>query len=82
MESTVGYRMAWPAGVQASQCGRATVGSKPGGLDSWVGRLVGRRASDALKGGWNRCDPGAQAVGCWRSAEPVGAGEPWASLGV
>ena len=53
--------MSWCAGVALSD--RATVGSKPGGLDSWVGRLVGRRASDVLEGGWIRCEPVAQKVG-------------------
>ena len=61
MESTVGHRMAWLDGVQAL---RRVAGSEPGGRDSWVGRLVGWRASDVLEGGWNLCDPVVQAIGC------------------
>ena len=54
--------MSWCAGVALSD--PATVGSKPGGLDSWVGGLVGRRASDVLDGSWNRRDPVVRATGC------------------
>ena len=52
----------WRAG--AVQRDRAEVGSKPGGLGRWVGRLVGRQASDVLEGGWNLCDPVVLAIGC------------------
>ena len=63
LASTVGPGMAWRCAGDA-RCGRVAVGPEPDGLDSWVGRLVGRRASDLLEGCWNRCDPVAQAVGC------------------
>ena len=54
--------------------GRVAVGSKPGGLNSWVDRLVGRRASYLLEGCWGRRDPVVQAVGCVRSAGPWRSG--------
>jgi hypothetical protein len=48
----------------AARSSRAAVGSKPGSLDSWVGKLAGRRASDVLEGGWKWCGPVVQAIGC------------------
>ena len=73
-----------PQRTEAAQRDRATVGSEPGrGLDSWVGGpgLAGRRALDWLERCWNRCDAVAHAVGCWRSAEPIGVGVLLAGLG-
>ena len=71
--------MGWCAGVALSD--RAAVGSKPGGLDGWVGELVGRWASDVLDGSWNRRDPVVQATSCGGSAGPDGDGMLLAGLG-
>ena len=70
-----------PQRTETAQRDRATVGSEPGGLDSWVGGLAGRRALDWLERCWNRRDAVAYAVGCWRSAEPIGVGALLACLG-
>ncbi len=66
----------WRVGV--AQRGRATVGSKPGGLDSRVGKLVGRR-------GLRRAAKRLESVRSGRAGDRLqvigGAGWSWRAVG-